>query len=151
MSRLVKFRVIWDVLFRNQSQNLAVLEDSGDIVQAVVYHKRQAYQDQCINTFGSLADLTETLQTAAKQCVLQEKFSTGVATQAQLREDDQSGSEVCSRLKLGYDLLCIICHIGHPDLRGDSGNFEKSIFHRVTLHFYIIDLYRIISIYQRLQ
>ena len=129
MALLVEFRVVRNVGFRDERQNVACVHDSRNVIQLALDAQRQTDYDDSRKLCGLAADGTERLHRTLEQRFLQKQVAAGVTGQAQLGERDELRALRCGLLCLPDDFGGVIFAVRNVQVGRRGGDFDKSISH----------------------
>ena len=134
LALFVELAVVGQVGLGHKTQQLPAAQHSGAVVQLAVHHQRQTHQRDHIQLFCFVQQGAQSVQCALLQRALQEQIAAGVAGQAELGKHRQLHAAGGGILQAGKDLPGVICAVRHPQSGGESGSFQKTIFHRRISH-----------------
>ena len=87
MPLLVEFVVVREELLRHNAEYLPVLHYDGAVVKLPAEPQRTAHRNEHVKSGGVLRDILQRVQSAVKQGLLKKQILTGVAGNAQLRQN----------------------------------------------------------------
>ena len=129
MALLVEFRVVRNVGFRDERQNVACVHDSRNVIQLALDAQRQTDYDDSRKLCGLATDRAQRIERTLEQGLLQKQVAAGVAGQAQLGEGDELRAFCGSLLRLLHDLRSVIFAVRNVKIGRRGGDFDKSISH----------------------
>ena len=130
MARLIELVIVGDVTLGHQSQEPAVGDGSGAVVELGVHARRQARDHEGIKVPRRLGKAGEAPLSRSKERVLPEQVLTAVARDAKLGQHDELGTV----RPYGIRDLCDACldvsiDIGDPHLWRTGCDLDKSVLH----------------------
>ena|GEM_PF-6004884 len=87
MPLLVEFVVVREELLRHNAEYLPVLHYDGAVVKLPAEPQRTAHRNEHVKPCGVLRDILQRVQGTVKQGLLKKQILTGVAGNAQLRQN----------------------------------------------------------------
>ena len=91
---------------------------------------RKSYKYKCVDIRGSCRNLKQSRAALIQQQVVKEDITTGVSAYAKLREYYELCALLGRLMHIGYNLLCVIIHIGNSYLRRYCRCLNKAILHK---------------------
>ena len=140
---LVELPIVGDIGLGHQAQDLPLVDDRRAVVELAVpriFH-RQAQGGEHIQVLGGLQHGGQALLRPFQQGVLEEQVAAGVPGEAQLGQGQHPHPLLVGLPHEGKNLLRIVTAVGHPDLRGAGGHFDKSISHGKAPPYGMADWY----------
>ena len=125
----IEFAVIGQVGLGYQTQQPAMADHRGAVVQLALHQHRQAYQCYQVQFFAGLQNGGKAGFGRLLQGLLQKQVTAGVAGQAQFRENGQLYALGGCFLHGLNGHLGVVGAIGHPKGRGDCAGFDKTVCH----------------------
>ena len=129
MPLLVEFVVVREELLRHNAEYLPVLHYDGAVVKLPADPQRTAHGNEHVKPCGVLRDILQRVQGAVKQGLLKKQILTGVAGNAQLRQNKHSHSLLVSLIYQRLYAGAVIAAVCNLDVRRSRGGLYKSVLH----------------------
>ena len=125
----VKFAVVGDVALRHESEQSAVRDHGGAVVEPVAVGNGQTDERQHMDAARGFDHAGERRRGVGEQFGLEEQVGAGVAGEKQLRQDEQLCTRRIGAVHRVDHGLCILPRRAERHARAVRRDLDKSVFH----------------------
>ena len=129
MPHLVEFRIVGNERLGNECLHLSLIKHGSHVIQPPVHLQRQSHERQEVFSLGLSRQRQQFFLCPAQQHLLQKQVAARIAGEAKLREHHDGCSGTFCLFHSLSDLVCIVCHVPHPDGRGHRSSPYESMSH----------------------
>ena len=129
MTQLIELGIVRNIALWHHAQNIALVQNSGAVIQRTAHTHRNANQNQHVHVLGLLGDAEQLLLGAFQQNFMQKQIRTGISGQTQLRKTNHLHALFVRLLTQRQNIVCIECAVRHMNFRRGCRDFDKTVFH----------------------
>ena len=129
MSRLIKLRIIRNVMFWHNTDYAPPMHYNRTIIKLLFKHNRRAYHTHHINLICLIRYSKHSVFRTAQKYILRKQISAGISAHAQLRKNRKLNAALIRLFYVSYNIIRIIFAVCNSYIRRNATHFYKTIFH----------------------